>query len=152
MRLFKWGFILCLLLGCQLSYAADTEIASDVMKIKAVRINDTLTHDNSTELFMDLQNTGMVPHTLIAAYSPIAKQTQMHQTIEHGKQASMSKVNSIPVPPHKDEDLHFGGLHLMLMGLEKSIENHESIPITLIFDDGSWLTVDAQVFTAPPTT
>lgn len=144
--------MLMMLTSCSLIYAANGEIASDVIKIKAIRINNILTQHGNTEAFMDLENTGMKSHSLIAAYSPMTKQIQIHETLDHDKKSSMNKVNAIVIPAHEDKDLHYGGMHLMLIGLNQSLQNLESIPITLIFDDGSWITADAEVFTAPATT
>jgi copper(I)-binding protein len=154
MRVLKWALLLMVLLMYQGSFAgaATLEVASNVMKVKAVRINNTLTKNNNTELYMDLQNTGAMNHALIAAYSPFAKQIQIHQGLEHDKPMVLNKINAVAVPSHNDKDFHFGGLHLMLIGLEKSITNNESVPIILIFDDGSWLSTEAEVFTAPATT
>jgi periplasmic copper chaperone A len=156
MRLMKLIVAVVLLFSLQLAYALTTtnvsEMAAKVVKVNAMRINNTLTHHGKTEVFMDLQNTGNVPHTLIAVTSPIAQQAQLHQSMEHIKTPiPMQQLYNIKIPPHQDEDLHYGGPHIMLLGIKKPIESHDEIPITLIFSDGSWLTIDAKVFTAPKT-
>lgn len=152
MRLIKLLSAFLILLAWQLGFATNqNEIASKVVQVSAVRINNEITRDKKAQVFMDLQNTGKIGHTLIAAYSPVADQVQIHEPEQHGKTIVMKQVNSLLIPAQKDEDLHYGGIHLMLIGMQEPLANHQEVPLTLIFSDGSWLSIDASVFSAPPT-
>jgi len=147
MRIIKCVLALFIIVSCQMVFAATDELASQAMTVKAVRINDAYIHDGKAEVFMDLQNNGDAAHTLVAVYSPVAAQVQLHQTLD--KENHMKRATSIMIPSHKDQDLHYGGLHVMLLGLKKPLSDHQKVPVTLIFSDGSWLKVEAKVFSVP---
>lgn len=121
------------------------ELAANVVSIKQPIIDNQVTRNNATEVFMELINNGTEPHELIAATSPVASQVQLHATVmEHG-QSTMEQVNGLTIKTHAEEDLQLGGLHVMLMGLKKPLVKNSIVPITLIFNDGSWKTINAKV-------
>jgi copper(I)-binding protein len=57
----------------------------------------------------------------------------------------MRQVERIEVPAAGRVELKPGGLHVMLIGLERPLQEDEVVPITLRFADGSEQTVDAPV-------
>ena len=150
MLLKKLVTIIGLLALSTMAFASTSELASRVISIKIPTINDHLTQYNkrkSTEVFMELINHGSQSHTLVAAFSPIAKQVQLHMsTIIDGKMG-MRQINGIIInkKPNNEDNLHKGGLHVMLIGLTKPLKINQMVPVTLIFHDGSWITIRARV-------
>ena len=124
---------------------AQAELASDAVTVKSPHIKAVRINQDQTQVFMDLDNTDQATHTLIAATSPVSKQTQLHKTITTNGERSMQQVNRIAIRSHADRDLHQGGFHVMLIGLKDQLKAGEIIPITLVFEDGSDLLIKAKV-------
>lgn len=56
---------------------------------------------------------------------------------------SMTPVSSIDLPAGEQVNLEPGGYHIMMFELAKPIKDGESIPVTLSFESGDDITVDA---------
>jgi periplasmic copper chaperone A len=125
--------------------AGNKPLAADDISVKTPDIKVVTTDATSAEVFMELDNSSTRPCILIAANSPVAVQTQLHETItKHGK-SEMDQVKTIVIKPHGDKELKLGGFHVMLMGLKQPLKLGDNVPVTLIFADGSSLQVTAPV-------
>ncbi len=60
-----------------------------------------------------------------------------------GAMMSMTPVSSIELPAGEQVNLEPGGYHIMMFELAKPIKDGESIPVTLSFENGDDITVDA---------
>lgn len=99
----------------------------------------------STEVKMDLINSGTNMAKLIAATTPMAQKVQLHHFVEKGGKTVMQQIQSIDIKSHSEDDLSFQGVHIMLIGLKSTLAKGQQIPLTLIFSDGSHLSVNAVV-------
>jgi copper(I)-binding protein len=61
----------------------------------------------------------------------------------------MVQVEGIPVPAGETVNLEPGGLHIMLFDLAGDLEDGQSFEVTLEFDDGTTLAVEAEVTDSP---
>lgn len=122
-----------------------TEIASQVITAKTPEVRLVNTSANAAEGFMALDNTGQLPHILIAAYAPFDQETVLHKTVMRDEHPFMVQIKQIVIPPKKEEDMAFGGVHIMLENLKQPLTPGTSVPLTLIFEDGSALVVSAVV-------
>jgi periplasmic copper chaperone A len=121
------------------------EIAANVMSIKTPEINMPTPIQGSTQVFMELDNNGRVAHKLIAAYSPVAKLIQLHQTIKKNGEQYMRQVPMISIKPHHEQELKQGGFHVMLMGLNESLKEGHKVPVVLLFEDGSYINLNVSI-------
>jgi copper(I)-binding protein len=65
--------------------------------------------------------------------------------------AKMREVEGgIPVPAGESVTLEPGGLHVMLMGLSKPLAEGETAPLTLRFESGAEIAVDAPIRAVKP--
>ena len=94
---------------------------------------------------MEIKNQGKHHHNLIAAVSPLYKETQLHKTIVNNNKSEMQQVSQFRIVAHHEKDLHQGGLHIMLINARTKLAVGEIIPLTLVFDDGSYLLLHAPV-------
>ena len=99
----------------------------------------------STEAKMEIFNNSAKPVTIIAAKSPIAEKTQLHTFVKVAGKEQMKLIRDIIIPAHKDTNLTFNGLHVMLIGLKDKLRVGQQVPISLIFADGSHLNIEASV-------
>jgi periplasmic copper chaperone A len=121
------------------------EIASNAVTIKTPLINEYVPMQYNTQIFMELDNHGALAHKLIGAYSPVAKRIQLHQTIKENGKFHMQQVSTIIIKPSQEQDLKEGGFHVMLIGLNQPLKKGEHIPLILLFEDGSYLTLQVPV-------
>jgi len=74
---------------------------------------------------------------LVGASSPGAEVVELHEMVTVDGMMSMRQVKTIDVAPGATVELRPGGLHLMLIDLERTLQPGETIDATLRFDDGS---------------
>lgn len=137
------AFGLCIITST--TFAAIHELAANVISIKKPTVSKAELKNHETAVYMDIINSGTRTHELIAATSPIADQTQLHKTTHAHHHTRMKQVPDILLKSHHDKRLHKGGKHMMLIGLKADLIHNKTIPITLIFKDGSWIQVGAKV-------
>lgn len=123
-----------------------TNLASN-MQVKQAYVETWQPTDSSAGAFMELVNHSNKAITVIAAFTPVAEETELHDFANVNGQQVMQQVAKIVVKADSEDDLKPGGFHVMLMGLNKPLQNGMSVPITLIFSDGSDLQVNATVGT-----
>ncbi|MBI1422186.1 MAG: copper chaperone PCu(A)C [Gammaproteobacteria bacterium] len=95
--------------------------------------------------FMQLQNKGATPHAVMKAESPVAKVVELHTHINEGGVMKMRQIKKIDIPAQGETMLKPGGLHVMFLGLESELKPGQSVPVTLIYEDGSKVTIQATV-------
>ena len=70
---------------------------------------------------------------------------ELHTHIRDGDVMRMRPVNDIPVPANGEVSLQPGGLHLMLIGLARPLNDGQSIPVSLRFERAGEVTVELAV-------
>ena len=95
--------------------------------------------------FMQLQNKSATQHAVVRAESPVAKAVELHTHINEGGIMKMRQIKQIDVPAKGTTMLKPGGLHVMFLGLKSELKPDQSIPVTLIYEDGSKVTIHAKV-------
>jgi len=125
--------------------ASAKPLAANDIIVKTPHIQLMQNNANSAEAFMELDNKSNTPVALIAANSMTAHQTLLHKFVKRNGELTMKKVNKIVIRPHSDTELQPGGFHVMLLGLKQALQKGDSVPILLIFEDGSSITIHATV-------
>ncbi len=95
--------------------------------------------------FMTVTNSGSSDRVLVGGSSPAAKVVELHSHTMEGGMMRMRQVEKIDLPAGKDVSLEPGGLHVMLIGLKQNLTPGENVPLTLKFEDGSEVTVNAPI-------
>lgn len=98
--------------------------------------------------FMTLRNRGAAADRIVAASSPAARVVELHTHIREGDVMRMRPVPAIELPPGEEVRLAPGGLHLMLIGLNRPLRQGERVPVTLTLERGGSLTVELEVMAA----
>jgi hypothetical protein len=57
----------------------------------------------------------------------------------------MRQIDGIDLPAGKTVELKPGGMHLMLIGLTKPLREHDSFPLTLVFEHARGVEVEVEV-------
>ncbi len=82
---------------------------------------------------------------LIGAATGIADSVELHATLEEQGMMKMRRQSSLELGAHARLEFAPGGLHLMLIGLKRPLRAHEQVSVTLLFEDGTSLSVQIPV-------
>jgi hypothetical protein len=102
-------------------------------------------HAPATGAFMLIKNTGNSDRQLVKAESNVAKTVQLHNHINENGVMKMREVPNIDIPANAQAELKPGSYHVMLIDLTTPLNEGDSVPLTLHFDDGSSQQVSAPV-------
>ena len=103
----------------------------------------------TTGAFMIIKNTGSADRKLVNAESPVAKTVQLHNHFNENGVMKMRQVESVDVKANAQAELKPGSYHVMLIDMKAELKEGDSVPITLIFDDGTKTTITAPVRKLP---
>ncbi len=100
----------------------------------------------SGAIFFEVMNHGAADR-LIAASTPAANMTMLHTHEEdaNGVMKMLHVEEGFEVPANGTLTLERGGNHVMLMGLTGSLEQGDTVPLTLIFEQAGEVTVEVPV-------
>ncbi|MEO7495419.1 MAG: copper chaperone PCu(A)C [Massilia sp.] len=96
-------------------------------------IRATVPQQTSTGAFMQLQ--AKADTRLVAVKSPLAK-AELHQMQMNGDRMSMREADSVALVAGQPLNLASGGYHIMLTGLKHPLKDGDSVPLSLVFEDG----------------
>jgi copper(I)-binding protein len=119
-----------LLMSTSLTQAADLTI--DSAMARAVPPTAKM-----SAAFMTLTNNANTDLAVLSAESSVAKAVELHNNTMSDGKMKMRQVNQIDLPANQTTELKPGGLHVMLIGLNKALVEGETIDLTLNFSDGS---------------
>ena len=103
----------------------------------------------ATGAFMLIKNTSAVDRKLVNAESTAAKTVQLHNHINENGVMKMRQVENIDVKANAQAELKPGSYHVMLIDMKTVLKEGDTVPITLIFDDGSKTSIEAPVRKLP---
>jgi periplasmic copper chaperone A len=133
-----------------LSFAADGALRIDEAYVRLVPPNAP-----ASAAFMVISNSGSAPRQLLKAQSPVAKTVELHTHVNDHGVMKMRPVTSIAIEPHAQVELKPGSYHIMLIDLKQPLNEGDTVPLALFFDDGSSQQISAPVrkiqTVAPPT-
>ncbi|OYD66508.1 copper chaperone PCu(A)C [Rhodococcus sp. OK302] len=97
--------------------------------------------------FAELTNTGDTDVRLVAATSPASARVELHEVVsgDGGTMTMRPKDGGLLIPAHGTASLAPGADHLMFMELAAPLLPGTETDVTLVFDDGSSTTFNAQI-------
>lgn len=96
--------------------------------------------------YMEIRNTGNEQVTLTGLRTDLAMMSEIHRTSTDARGVtSMAPAGEIVVAPGETIALEPGGLHAMLMKLQRPMGEGEKFPLTLLFSDGGEVTVEVPI-------
>lgn len=93
---------------------------------------------------------GATADRLLSASAGIAKAVEIHKMEMDGNVMRMRPVDAIDVPAGGTVELKPGGLHIMFVGLNKTLKAGDRFPLTLKFEKAGEQKVDVLVSAAAP--
>lgn len=136
----KLTILVCLALF-SVNVLADMAQQVEVMKPYA---RAAIIQQRNSAAFMGLKNNG-ADAAVVNAQSPVAKIVELHTHINDKGVMRMRKIPQIKLPAQQSVTLQPGGLHIMLLGLNRDLKPGEEIDVTLDFSDGSSKSIKVPV-------
>jgi copper(I)-binding protein len=96
-------------------------------------------------VYVTLRNTGPDPDALVGAASDTAETVELHETIRDGDVMRMRPVVKMEVPAGGTLVMKPGGLHVMLINLKRDLTPGERVHVTLSFERGAPVSLEAPV-------
>jgi copper(I)-binding protein len=100
---------------------------------------------DTAAVYLVLKNNSAKAVTLTGATSTMAAHAMIHETSVVDGQSRMRMRDKIVVAPGKSVALAPEGLHLMLTGFKYNVAVGDKVPLTLQFEGGSEIKVQAVV-------
>jgi periplasmic copper chaperone A len=98
----------------------------------------------NTAAFMTLHNTGREDLVLTGGQADFVESVSIHASENNNGMMSMVHKMNLTIPAGEQVVLESGGLHLMLSGLKRPLDNEE-VSLTLEFQQGMTLTLRLPV-------
>lgn len=146
--------LLTLGIGAAVPALAQEHAAGTTMEIvEQAWVRATPPNRAVTAGYLGIHNAGDETRRLVGAASPVSDRTELHTHV-HDRESGMMQmrhVESIELPAGETVRLAPGGLHIMFMALTRDLQPGMTVPVTLEFDDGSRLDLEAEVRRQAPT-
>ena len=100
----------------------------------------------NTGAFMTLHNPTGQDDRLISARSDAARVVEIHESVMEGDVMRMRQLeDGLLLPAGETVELRPGGMHLMLIDIQRDLQAGETAAITLEFEQAGPITVEAEV-------
>ena len=127
------------------SGSALAESATDQVSVSDAYVRAVPPGQPNSASFMEITNGSSTDHALVGGSSPAAEVLELHTHTMEGGMMRMRQIEKIDLPAGQSVKLQPGGLHVMLIGLKQNLVPDENVPITLKYEDGSEVTIEAPV-------
>jgi periplasmic copper chaperone A len=95
--------------------------------------------------YMVIRNGGERPDRLLRVETPAAGHAEIHATVMERDMMRMRPAEGLEIPPGGELRLEPGGLHVMLMHLQRPLEEGASLPMTLVFERAGEVTIEMPI-------
>jgi len=97
--------------------------------------------------FMIIKNMGEADDRLVAAASDVAMRVELHTHISdaNGVMKMVQVEEGFAIPAGGAHALQRGGDHVMFMGLNRPLEQGDTVTVTLTFEKAGEMTIDIPV-------
>jgi copper(I)-binding protein len=95
--------------------------------------------------YMKLTNTSGAPLTVVGGSTAVAERVEIHSMSMEGGVMRMRPVPSVDIEPGGTVELKSGGLHVMLIGLKRPLQQGEMVPMTLRLSSGANIEIKLHV-------
>jgi copper(I)-binding protein len=95
---------------------------------------------------MKLVNEGREAERLVGAHTDVAAVVEIHESRVEGEVMRMVFLpDGLEIPPQGEVSLKPGSYHLMLIGLQRDLNDGDTLTMVLEFEKSGTVTVEAEV-------
>ena len=95
--------------------------------------------------YITLSNHGKTDDRLLMAASPAAASIQFHAESGEAGVMKMTQLSTVALPAGGTVVFSPGGLHMMMVGLDKQLKDGETVPLILTFEKAGVIELPARV-------
>ena len=95
--------------------------------------------------YFTLENTGSAAVRLVGVEAEGVRAVELHRTVAAGGVARMEPVDGVDLAPGDAAAFAPGGLHVMLIGVERTLAPGDTLALALAFASGDTVRVAAPV-------
>lgn len=143
----RFSSVLLVAAGLLLSTAISATAAAKDVVVTDVWARASAPSAKAAGAFMTIENAGKAGDRLLSARSAAAKQVEVHESKMVNNVMQMRRIDGLPVAAGDKVVLKPGGLHVMLIDLEKQLVQGERFKMTLVFEKAGEVTVDVDIKT-----
>jgi len=123
-----------LVLALVAGLAGLTSVAAEAqLQVQQAWVRSTVAQQKATGAFFLLRADSDLQ--LVEASSPVAAMVEIHEMAMEGSVMRMRAIESLALPAGKTVEFKPGGLHVMLMGLNRPLAAGDKVPLTLVYLD-----------------
>ena len=104
-----------------------------------------LGNETTSAAYLTVVNEGNEADVLIEANAQVASKVELHETRMEGDIAKMMPVPRVDVPARGRVEFKPGGLHIMLTGVSRDLNEGETFMLTLKFEKSGGITMQVPV-------
>lgn len=138
-------FFLKIFAGLMLGFVASGALADGGIEAKDAWVQAAPPGVKVLAAYLEIKNNGKQQQILTGISSTAFGKIEIHRSVIHGNMAHMEHLKELVISPDASTVLQPGGTHLMLMDAKKALKIGDQIPMTLTFDKGAKITVNALV-------
>ena len=126
---------------------SNAAIASDMQKAGDLMIGGSWARASATPsakagaAYVQIKNAGGADDVLLGGQSPVAKRVEIHVHKHEDGVMKMQPAGDVTIPAGGGVTMEPGGLHVMLMGLNRPLKKGETFDVTLTFKNTGDVTV-----------
>lgn len=134
-----------LLLAVSVGYAVADETELGDLAITDAWARATIGHGKTGAVYLTIANRGDQADRLIGVETPVAARAMLHTTLTEGGVMKMRPLAAIEIPGKGRATLEPGTSHVMLMGLNRALEEGGHFIVTLDFERAGRVEVPVRV-------
>ena len=115
------------------------------VEVDDARVRPTRPGSLHSAAYFSLENTGSVAVRLVGATAEGVRAVELHRTVAAGGVARMEPVDGVDLAPGAAAAFAPGGLHVMLIGVERTLAPGDTLALALAFASGDTVRVAAPV-------
>ena len=96
-------------------------------------------------VYVTINNRGSEADALLSASTEVATTVELHETIEQDGKMVMRPLPKFDVPAGGKLEIKPGSYHIMLLGLKEDLNPGQIVNVTLSFEKGGQMSVEAPV-------
>lgn len=113
---------------------ATASLAHAQVSVADAWVRGTVASQMGTGAFMKITATESA--RLVGASSPVASVVEIHEMALVDNVMRMRALDALDLPAGRTVELKPGGFHVMLMDLKRSLKEGETVPVTLLVEQG----------------
>ena len=140
----RWVVVL-LMTASLLAFAACSNAPSEPLAVTEAWARPAPAGQNSA-IYFQIDNPNTSPDSLLSASTSVAQATELHMSqMDSSGVMSMHPQHSVEIPASDVVEFKPGGLHVMLINLNKDLAPGSTILLTLKFEKAGEMTLEVPV-------